>query len=54
MGCSTRDTVLSRERGLSFHQCVRAAAALTPSTAGWLQAGGGAGRGVTRDVARRA
>ncbi|XP_058152454.1 DNA transposase THAP9 isoform X1 [Dasypus novemcinctus] len=22
VGCSTRDTVLSRERGLSFHQCV--------------------------------
>lgn len=51
VGCSTRDTVLSRERGLSFHQCVRAASGcLTPSTA-WRAVGqGGAELGVRRAV----
>ncbi|XP_062964730.1 DNA transposase THAP9 isoform X1 [Cynocephalus volans] len=36
VGCSTRDTVLSRERGLSFHQCVFPADTIQRSK--WIRA----------------
>lgn len=59
VGCSTRDTVLSRERGLSFHQCVweQPRSLRTPCGARRAVARRGAGRGRTVgravDVTRR-